>query len=134
MKRLLLAIATVAVAAGCSPYVAQYHYRVGVDMPTTAEAAACQRECMALFGACPQAIGAAPVIPVVGPHSLAYGCPGLVTDCMLTCPGAQLAADGPALIPTIVDPVEENRRKRLPRDLREERYGSRTAGAGTGGR
>lgn len=33
---------------------------------------------------------------LTGRYAAEYGCPGMVTDCMLSCPGAKLSAEGPS--------------------------------------
>jgi hypothetical protein len=52
---------------------------------------------MVLFGTCRNSLTPAgePVYPDAGTYSHKYGCPGLVSDCMLTCPGATVATPGP---------------------------------------
>jgi hypothetical protein len=104
-----VAAALLVVAAfGCAPTTSHMRYRVGVDVPSTPEALSCKRECLALYGPCANySSGTLDVTPEAGKYSKLYGCPGLVSDCLLTCPGAALADNGPGLVPV---PVQAERK------------------------
>lgn len=95
--RKLTAAALVAAAAlfiGCGPTA--YRYRVGILTPNTPEGNACRRECLALIGACVYyRKGDVQVWIEAGDYSYLYGCPGLISDCLVTCPGAIVNPDDP---------------------------------------
>ena len=82
-----------------------YVYTPGVELPDTAEAQACKRQCMPLAQRCDNydPVTSASVIADVGPYSRKFGCPGVLTDCLLTCPGARLAHE-PAMKGRGVEP------------------------------
>lgn len=96
--RVAAALLMIAVV-GCAPRTSHLRYRVGVEVPKTPEALSCKRECLALYGPCTNyRSGNLVVLPEAGKYSKLYGCPGLVSDCLLTCPGAAVAGHGPSLV------------------------------------
>lgn len=81
-------------ALSCSPAV--YRYRAGILTPDTPEGNACRRECLALVGSCLYyRKGDTQVIIEAGPYSHRHGCPGIISDCLITCPGAIVDPDDP---------------------------------------
>lgn len=95
-KTMLLAVGAVAAlsAIGCTrPY---YRYHAGVLTPATPEGMACRRQCLALVGTCSNYLrGDHAVIVEVGRWTRAYGCPGMVSDCLELCPGAMVDPEHP---------------------------------------
>lgn len=95
-KTMLLAVGAVAAlsAIGCTrPY---YRYHAGVLTPATPEGMACRRQCLALVGTCSNYLrGDHTVVVEVGRWTRAYGCPGMVSDCLELCPGAVVDPEHP---------------------------------------
>lgn len=80
-------------------------YSPSIEVPATPEAQACRRECLALSvagQACAarmygvEADGTQTLTIVsTGVYAMRDGCPGLVADCLLTCPGSKEIDGGP---------------------------------------
>jgi len=90
--------------AGCRIPPSAYAYEVGIEVPTTPEGQACRRQCLTSIGVCSNYTtwnGAemVPLFPHAGEYSSRFGCPGLVSDCLATCPGAHETAGGPRVVP-----------------------------------
>ena len=79
-----------------------YRYVHGVRTPNSVEANACRRQCIQSIGVCRNyTYGKLPVYIEAGTYSAAYGCPGVFTDCLLLCPGAELDEENPpAMVPS----------------------------------
>lgn len=114
---LLLAAAACALSAlACAtlpeePEPWRYRYNVGILTPNTPEGLACRRECLTSVGTCSYyRQGALQVTIEAGRYSRAYGCPGMVSDCLELCPGAIVDPDNPPemipVYPTV--PAEED--------------------------
>lgn len=97
MKTMALALVAL-LLSGC-PVKPHYIYRAGITTPATAEGHECRRQCLGMIGACGNYLrDSKPVFVEAGPYSARYGCPAIVSDCMVLCPGAKEdPRAGPAL-------------------------------------
>jgi hypothetical protein len=84
-------------------------YSPGVEMEKTPEGGACYRQCLAIASSggiyCAATLASEPepgllVVTKVASGRFAdeYGCAGMFTDCLLSCPGAKLTPEGPRWI------------------------------------
>lgn len=98
---LVLCAAAGLLAAGFGCGRGYYVYRAGIVTADTEEGRACRRECLGVIGVCGNYAGtdragrSVPVFIEAGPYSREHGCPGVISDCLETCPGARVDAEAP---------------------------------------
>lgn len=113
MRRIAVVAALSALTLACvEGGTIRYRFIPGVDVPKTPEGGVCVRQCMGLLtNSCAMTgtsstqvtktlEGTATHVTVetsyaIGPHTDKLGCPGLYSDCLLTCPGAVQTPEGP---------------------------------------